>query len=402
MERAIPVVLASILTVALTACAGGGSDPSTTDDPEPGAEAAAEEGEPDPVPSHAWLLDGDGQPAEGDVPLAFDGKVELADGAAVFDGASGSASTAAPGPIDTTASFSVAAWVNLHPPTLVERTEYATAVSQLGDVAAAFFLGVGEGKWSFAMKDEDTNEPGQTLRASATPAVPDPDVWVHLVGVYDHGAGELRFYLDGEQAAVEPFAAPWQAKGPLTIGRAQAHGSAADHWPGAITGVQVFATALGDDDVSRLTDGSRPTASPPAMPATATEAALPNGTYEYTFTDAEKDVVESVGFSPQEAADAGGFNSEVTTSLRFEDGQWQQFFTFDGVVYTVDGKPEGDGGVYRVEGDRLVLANPGGEVVYRWSLDDDTLSLELLELDDPGERDIVSLITEHDYARVAP
>jgi hypothetical protein len=79
-----------------------------------------------------------------------------------------------------------------------------------------------------------------------------------------------------------------------------------------------------------------------------------------------------------------------------------EFFTFDGVVYTVDGKPEGDGGVYRVEGDRLVLANPGGEAVYRWSLDDDTLSLELLELDDPEERDLVSLITEHDYARVAP
>jgi hypothetical protein len=53
----------------------------------------------------------------GDVELTFDGSVELADGAAVFDGASGFASTSSPGPIDTTASFSVAAWVSLHPPT---------------------------------------------------------------------------------------------------------------------------------------------------------------------------------------------------------------------------------------------------------------------------------------------
>jgi hypothetical protein len=401
MRRSIPVVLASILTVALTACAGGGSDPSVSDDPEPGAEAAAEEREPDPVPSHAWLLEGDGEPVAGEVALTFDGTVELTDDAAAFDGASGFASTTAPGPIDTTASFSVTAWVSLHPPTLPGGAEYATAVSQLGDVAAAFLLGVGDGSWSFAMKDEDTNEPGHTLRASATTAVPDPDVWVHLVGVYDHDAGELRLYLDGGQAAVEPFTASWQADGPLTIGRAQAHGGAADFWPGAITDVQVFTTALGDNEVDRLTEGTRPASPPPGMPVATFDAALPNGTYEYTFTDAEKAVVESL-FTAAEAAAAGGFDGEVKTSVDFEDGRWQQFFTFDGVVYTVDGKPEGDGGVYRVEGDRLVLANLGGEAAYRWSLDGDTLSLQLLELDDPEEHDIVSLITEHDYTRVAP
>jgi hypothetical protein len=279
--------------------------------------------------------------------------------------------------------------------------EYVHAVSQLGDVAAAFFLGVSEGRWSFAMKGRDTNEPGYTLRASATPAVPDPDVWVHLVGVYDHGAGELRFFLDGEQAAVEPFTASWQANGPLTIGRAQAHGGATNYWPGAITDVQVYAAALSEGEVGRLTDGSRPATPPPTMPITTAEAALPNGTYEYPFTDDERAVVES-GFSPREAADAGGFDGEVTTSLRFEDGQWQQFFTFDGVVFTVNGQPEGDGGVYRIEGDRLILTNPDGDVVYRWSLEGDSLSLDLLELFDPEERDIVALITEHDYTRVAP
>jgi hypothetical protein len=409
-------LMAAVLIAALTGCAGEGTVPEASPPPDPEAEPVAtepevedQESEPSaepeesaPVPSHAWPLHGDGEPTAGDVVLTFDGAVELADRAVAFDGASGSASTNAPGPIDTTASFSVAAWVSLHPPALVERTEFATAVSQLGDVAAAFFLGVGEGNWSFAMKDEDTNEPGHTLRASATPAEPDPGVWVHLVGVYDHDAGELRFYLDGEQAAVEPFTAAWQADGPLNIGRAQAHESPADFWPGAITDVKVFTSALGDDEVRRLTEGSRPAEPPPTMPVTATEAALPNGTYEYTFTDAEKAVVESVGFNPQEAADAGGFDGEVTTSLRFEDGQWQQFFTFDGVIFTVNGQPEGDGGVYAVQDDLLVLTNPDGDVTYRWTLEGDTLSLELLELDDPEERDIVALITEHDYTRATP
>jgi hypothetical protein len=413
-------LVAGVLLAALTSCADGSPDPEVTS-PDQGAEPIATESEvdgqgsepsegteqtevaegPAAVPSHAWPLDGDGEPAAGDVTLSFDGSVELADGAAVFDGASGFASTAASGPIDTTASFSVAALVSLHPSAFEGRAEYATAVSQLGEVAAAFFLGVGEGNWSFAMKDADTNEPGHTLRASATPAEPDPDLWVHLVGVYDHDTGELRFYLDGEPVAVEPFTASWQADGPLTIGRAQAHGSAADFWPGAITDVQVFTTALGDDEVARLTDGTRPATPPPAMPIATSDAALPDGTYEYTFSDEEKAVVESL-FTAAEAAAAGGFDGEVKTSMRFEDGKWLQFFTFDGVVFTVNGQPEGSGGVYRVEDDRLTTTDPGGDIVYRWSLDGDTLSLELLELYDPEERDIVALITEHDYTRVTP
>jgi hypothetical protein len=90
------------------------------------------------------------------------------------------------------------------------------------------------------------------------------------------------------------------------------------------------------------------------MPVATSEAALPNGTYEYPFTDEEKAVVESL-FTTAEAAAAGGFDGEVKTSVRFEVGRWLQFFTFDDVVFTVNGQPEGSGGVYRVEHDRLTL-----------------------------------------------
>jgi hypothetical protein len=237
-----------------------------------GGEAAAEEREPDPVPSHAWLLDGDGQPAAGDVVLTFDGTVELADGAAVFDGGSGFASTRAPGPIDTTASFSVAAWVSLHPPTDAGGWGHNTAVSQLGDVTADFGVSVAYGRWNFWMKDADANETGHTFRASAAIADPDPGTWVQ-----------------GRRG------------GPPHRRHATRHATA----------IHAFATS---------------------------DAALPNGTYGYMFTDEEKDVVES-GFSAAEAAAAGGFDGEVTTSLRFEDGTWQQFFTFDGDVFPENGPP---------------------------------------------------------------
>jgi hypothetical protein len=422
MKRIATMLATSVLLVALAACAGEVADPAPPPAPpdqdsaqpsatEEGPGPGTEEGEPepsgadggsDPAPRYAWPLDGDGEPAAGDLAVSFDGSVELADRAAVFDGASGFASTSTRGPIETTTSFSVAAWVSLHPPTDAGDWGFNTVVSQLGDVAADFGIGIAYGRWNFWMKDADTNEPGHTFRASATIAVPDPDAWVHLVGVYDDDAGELRFYLDGEPVAVAAFTATWRAEGPLTIGRSQARGSAADHWPGAIADVRVFTTALGDDEVSRLTDGTLPAAPPPAdLPVIASDAALPNGTYEYAFTDEEKAVVES-GFSAAEAATAGGFDGEVTTSLRFEDGTWQQFFTFDGVVFPENGPPCCDGGLYRVEGDRLVLTNPFEDVVYRWSLDGDTLSLTLLEGYDPGERDMVALITEHDYARVDP
>ena len=71
---------------------------------------------------------------------------------------------------------------------------------------------------------------------------------------------------------------------------------------------------------------------------------------------------------------------------------------FQQVVYLVDGQPEGDGGTFTVDGDRLVLSNPDIDTTYRWSMTDDVLSLTLL--DDPaGPEDaaIGRLIVEHDY-----
>ncbi len=149
----------------------------------------------------------------------------------------------------------------------------------------------------------------------------------------------------------------------------------------------------------KLADETAPDAAPPPQPAAPTSA-LPNGTYEYTFTPEEAAEVISVGFSPEEAAEAG-YPGVVSVSLRFADGQWQLFYTVDGVVYEVNGQPEGDGGTFRLSGDRLVLSNPGGDVTYRWTFDGQVLSLKMLELSDPEEDAVVRLMTEHDYRLVA-
>ncbi len=350
-------------------------------------------------PSSAWELDGDGDPADGDLPLSFSGKHQLGAEAVSFDGATGSAETPAPGPVDTTDSFSVAAWVSLSPPALPGGAQYVDAVSPLGDEAAAFFLGVAEGVWSFSMKDADTNEPGHTIRAVSDVATPDARAWVHLVGVHDADDGRIRLYVDGEPAGEADFAGAWQAEGPLTVGRSQAHGTADGFWPGAVADVRIFASALDDGDVRELADTTAPDTAPPTQPATA-PTALPDGTYVYTFTPDEATQVIAVGFSPEEAAQAG-YPGVLSTSLQFANGQWQESYSVDGVVYAPSGRPEGDGGTFAVSGDRLVLTNAWGDAAYRWTLDGDVLSLTLLELDNPSEAGVVRLMMQHDYHLVA-
>lgn len=148
----------------------------------------------------------------------------------------------------------------------VEVDSAPAAVSQLGDVAAAFFLGYAEGSWSFSMKDADTNAPGHTIRALSDPVDPDPAAWVHLVGVCDDAAQQIRLYVDGERTDVVSFTGTWQAEGPLTVGRAQAHGAAADFWPGVVDDLRVFSIALDDAQVRKEHDDRRPASPPPAIP----------------------------------------------------------------------------------------------------------------------------------------
>lgn len=387
MRRSLTTDLFAIAVVIAALCTACGGDDQPT-----GGSAAVN-------PTHAWALDGDGDPVSGEVSIAFSGTHELATEAVSFDGATGYAASRPPGPVDTTDSFSVTAWVSLSPPALAGGAEFATAVSQLGDEAAAFYLGVAEGSWAFSMKDADTNEPGHTIRALADDAVPDPGSWVHLVGVHDAQEGLIRLYVNGDPAAETSFTGSWQANGPLTVGRSQASSVASDFWTGAIADVGLYGAALNEDDVRGLADQTRPTGSPPPLPSVALSAL--EGTYEYTYTPEEAADVIALGFSPEEAAQAG-YPGTVSTSLRFQGEQWQQFFTIAGTVFTVNGQPEGDGGTFVIEDDRLITANRGGiEVTYRWSLREDVLALTVLENSaGPEDTAAVRLITEHDFSLV--
>ncbi|MCV0402613.1 MAG: hypothetical protein K5924_02765 [Chloroflexi bacterium] len=258
----LPASLALLTVLAVTACTATAASPAPRSSATSVPSAPSE---PMPEPVNAWTLRGTGRAAAGNADLTLEGGHEPSTESVAFDGVSGWGGTSDPGPVNTMASFSVAAWVSL-----AEQRDFAVAISQQGDVAGAFFLGVAEGKWDFTMKDADSNEPGHSIRAAAAVAQPGPE-WVHLAGVYDDAEGEIRLYVNGEPAASVPFAATWQAEGPLTVAVAQAHSVQADFWPGAISDVRVYDVALTDGAAAAVFADDGPTSSPPPLPAPPTD-----------------------------------------------------------------------------------------------------------------------------------
>jgi hypothetical protein len=249
----VTVAAMALLVVGLAGCGGSAPSPSAPV-VVPSVEAANRALEP----AFAWSLDGNGDASVGGVQLEFSGSFDLDADSVAFDGVTGSAVSTDRGLVDTTKSFSIAAWVSLD-----HEVEHAVAVSQIGEVAAAFYLGYTGFQWSFNVKSADGPGGNAYARVSRDH---DPAAWVHLVGVYDQSAGHIGLYLDGERVADTAFEATWPATGVLTVGRTLADGAPAAFWPGAIADVRVYDVALDDAQVRSVRDIGRPASAPPALP----------------------------------------------------------------------------------------------------------------------------------------
>ncbi|MFF8842039.1 LamG-like jellyroll fold domain-containing protein [Streptomyces sp. NPDC015127] len=201
-----------------------------------------------------WALDeGKGSTAGDAGPN--DKPLELTDGTAWTSGVKGSALrfngqgqyAETDGPVlDTTKSYSVAAWVTLD----ALPGNYATAVSQDGRRQEnPFYLQYGQGAFAFSTPG------GHRARLETTP---EPGRWYHLVGVRDTASNDIRLYVDGKLVAT---AAPGPADvstGPLSVGRARWNGGNVDFWNGAIDQVHAFDKALTAEEVSALHAQEKP------------------------------------------------------------------------------------------------------------------------------------------------
>jgi len=144
--------------------------------------------------------------------------------------------------IDTTKSFSVAAWVNLR-----DASKDRVVVAQLGETRARFILyfSSSRGEWRFYIYDEDGISTAG-VGAGGGPAT--VGKWTHLAGVYDATARKISLYVDGVLTGTSNYDWAWNATGPFIVGRTFVNGSNSASFMGEIADVQVFDRVLVDHD----------------------------------------------------------------------------------------------------------------------------------------------------------
>ncbi|UOE21155.1 LamG domain-containing protein [Thermobifida halotolerans] len=168
-------------------------------------------------------------------------------------GASGTGEITTGGPIvDTTETFTVAAWVKLD-----SKDANHTAVAQDGTEQSPFHLGYqhSEDAWVFKLPPADAHlpeTPAWTYALSTEPAR--TGVWTHLIGTFDAATGEAALYVNGEKQGTAVHEDAWTASGPVTMGRGRYQGTEDYHWPGGIDDVRFYDRLVKDT----LMPGSRP------------------------------------------------------------------------------------------------------------------------------------------------
>ena len=170
--------------------------------------------------------------------------------AAQFAGTPGQ-QVATSGPaVDTTGSFTVAAWVNM-----ADTSSDQTVVSQAAGTDSGFYLtyNAGAGEWEFTRPATDTTDPSSWAGASSGSAAA-AGTWTFLTGTYDANTGALALYVNGSSSGTTPGTdtTPFAAHGPLLIGTSKYDGGPANFFNGQIADVQVYPRALAAAEVSSL------------------------------------------------------------------------------------------------------------------------------------------------------
>ncbi|GIF18205.1 hypothetical protein BJ973_008832 [Actinoplanes tereljensis] len=185
----------------------------------------------------------DGSPALTASNISWEPDVRLVGGeTATFNGASSQATTAS-AVVDTTASFSVSAWVWLG----ASPTADVSFATQDGTGAAGFEIGVRRNGstpyWSFGMKNDATQSSG--LVTAVSPQAADVKRWTQVAGSYDATEKQLRLFVNGTLVAqVDRTAVAWPATGRFAVGRGFGSGVGSGFWNGSIADVKVFSRVL--------------------------------------------------------------------------------------------------------------------------------------------------------------
>lgn len=164
--------------------------------------------------------------------------------------------------VDTSESFSVAAWVRL------DRMPDAAAIiaGQPGNHAPGFELYYSKSydRWAFNQYTSDT--PGAPIARAMAPAAGDAKAgeWTHLVGVYDGKAKQLRLHVNGKLAGSTAYTTAWEARRGLQLGSSSYSGVPASFFPGTIDDLRIYDRAVTTAEAERLNRGEDLTTGRPA------------------------------------------------------------------------------------------------------------------------------------------
>ncbi|MEV0485124.1 LamG domain-containing protein [Streptomyces sp. NPDC050508] len=146
--------------------------------------------------------------------------------------------------LDTTAPFTVSAWVRLASD--ADPATMHTAVSQDSTITSRFLLQYDNTASTWAFKVRSTDRATEVSAVAASPAA--LGVWTHLTGVRD--GTQIRLYVDGRLQDSAATTLSWAASGGFSIGRARCDSAPVDHFKGAIDDVRAYARALTADEIA--------------------------------------------------------------------------------------------------------------------------------------------------------
>jgi len=150
--------------------------------------------------------------------------------------------------LHTDQSFTVSAWVR---PTSAVGQQTFVSQGSAGSVGG-FSLKYGDdsgGVWKIRMYASPSDTDLAHTTFASAPAVGVTTAYHHLVGVFDAQRRELRLHVDGvlkATAAMNPAWQPWDATGPLLLGRHHNTGSGSEFTAGDIDEIRVYQGAVAD------------------------------------------------------------------------------------------------------------------------------------------------------------
>jgi serine/threonine protein kinase len=153
--------------------------------------------------------------------------------------------------VNTAASFSVAAWVEVNAITKSSKS-YQTFVSLDGSSVSAFYLQLRGDNSLFSFTRTDSDSTTAAAATASSSFLPNAGVWYHLAGVYDASAQTISLYVNGSLQQTVSYTSAWQGNGHTAIGRGWFYRHTVDFVNGQIDDVRIYNAALNASQIQAL------------------------------------------------------------------------------------------------------------------------------------------------------